>query len=137
MSLAGDWAYVPAAWKAVDGEDPAWGIPTTYYAAVQLICDAEILDDPEQKAAVLRHQLAWLEPDAELVDPLEHGRTLRGIRGLRLSVREVAAKFKYGGNADDAHRRAVAEHLTQRDDPGDAAALRHLHRRTPLEDRSA
>lgn len=133
MSVAGDWAYVPAAWKAIEGEDPARGIPTTYYAAVQLVCDAEILDDPEEKAAVLRRQLARLEPGAELVDPLEHGRTLGRIRGLRLRVREVAAKFKYGGNADDAHRRKVVAHLADRDGPGDAAALRHISRRTPLE----
>ena len=30
LSVAGDWAYVPSAWKAVDDEDPALGIPTTY-----------------------------------------------------------------------------------------------------------
>ncbi|MFF4776589.1 FMN-binding negative transcriptional regulator [Microtetraspora fusca] len=133
MSLAGDWAYVPAAWKAIDGEDPARGVPTTYYAAVQLICTAQIVDDPKQKAVVLRRQLARLEPDAELVDPLEHGRILRGIRGLRLSVREVNAKFKYGGNVDDAHRGQVAKLLAERDGPGDTAALGHLRRRTPLE----
>ncbi|HKC27323.1 MAG TPA: FMN-binding negative transcriptional regulator, partial [Jatrophihabitans sp.] len=37
LSVAGDWAYVPAAWKAIGDEDPRMGVPTTYYAAVQLI----------------------------------------------------------------------------------------------------
>jgi transcriptional regulator len=132
MSVAGDWSYIPAAWKAIDGEDPRRGVPTTYYAAAQLICTAEIIDDPHEKAAVLRRQLARLEPEGDLIDPVEHGRTLRGIRALRRSVREVLAKFKYGGNADDAHRRKVAENLADRDGPGDTAALRHLLRRTPL-----
>src|SRR6516165_6966745 len=36
LSVAGDWAFVPSAWKAIGDEDPRLGIPTTYYAAVQL-----------------------------------------------------------------------------------------------------
>lgn len=132
LSVAGDWAYVPAAWKAIGTEDPRMGIPTTYYGAVQLTATAEIVDDPEGKAAILRKQLAVTEPGSGSADPAEHGRTLAGIRGLRLAVREVAAKFKYGGNVDDAHRAAVAEHLSRRNGPGDAAARAHLLRRTPL-----
>ncbi|HET8582941.1 MAG TPA: FMN-binding negative transcriptional regulator [Jatrophihabitans sp.] len=132
LSVAGDWAYVPAAWKAIGDEDPRFGIPTTYYAAVQLIADATVVDDPDEKAAILRVQLGVTEPGSGAVDPSEHGRTLSGIRGLRLAVREVRAKFKYGGNVDDAHRAAVAERLVERDGPGDAAALDHLRRRTPL-----
>ena len=132
LSVAGDWAYVPARWKAIGDEDPRMGVPTTYYAAVQLIADASVLDDPQEKAAVLRVQLADVEAGSDVADPIEHGRTLNGIRGLRLAVRDVRANFKYGGNADDAHRAYVAEHLTERAGPGDAAALRHLRRRTPL-----
>jgi len=40
LSIAGDWAYIPAAWKAIGDEDPRFGVPTTYYAAVQLIATA-------------------------------------------------------------------------------------------------
>jgi hypothetical protein len=47
------------------------------------------------------------EPGSGAADPIEHGRVLSGIRGLRLHVREVRSKFKYGGNADDAHRAEV------------------------------
>ena len=131
LSVAGDWAYVPAAWKAIGDEDPRFGVPTTYYAAVQLTADATVVDDLEGKAAILRRQLGVTEPGSGAVDPAEHGRRLAGIRGLRLAVREVRAKFKYGGNVDDEHRAAVARQLEQRNGPGDAAALAHLHRRTP------
>jgi transcriptional regulator len=127
LSVAGDWAYIPAAWKAIGAEDPRMGVPTTYYAAVQLIGTAEVVDDDAGKAAVLREQLAVTEPGSEVADPLEHGRRLNGIRGIRLAVREVRAKFKYGGNVDAPHRQAVAERLALRNAPGDAAALRHLH----------
>ena len=132
LSVAGDWSYIPAHWKAIGDEDPRLGVPTTYYAAVQLIADAAVVDDDAGKAAILRTQLQVTEPGSGAADPLEHGRRLAGIRGLRLAVRDVRAKFKYGGNVDDEHRAAVAAHLAQRNGPGDAAALSHLRRRTPL-----
>jgi transcriptional regulator len=126
MSVAGDWAFIPASWKAIGDEDPARGIPTTYYSAVQLRGTAEVVDDPEQIAALLRRQLATLPIDEGQVDPSEHGATLRAIRGIRITVTEVRAKFKYGGNVDVPHRMAVAEHLALREGPGDRAAIRHL-----------
>jgi transcriptional regulator len=131
LSVAGDWSYIPAAWKAIGDEDPRMGVPTTYYAAVQLIASAEIVDQPEAKAAILREQLGLTEPGSGAADPSEHGRTLNGIRGLRLAVRDVRAKFKYGGNVDDAHRAAIVERLSERRGPGDSAAVTHLRRRTP------
>jgi transcriptional regulator len=48
---------------------------------------------------------------------------------MRIEITAVRAKFKYGGNVDRAHRAAVAEHLAERDGPGDAAALAQLTRR--------
>jgi transcriptional regulator len=132
LSVAADWSYIPAGWKAIGDEDPRMGVPTTYYAAVQLIGEATVVDDAEGKAAILAAQLAVTEPGSDAADPIEHGRRLAGIRGIRVAVREVRAKFKYGGNVDDAHRAEVARRLGERDGPGDAAALDHLRRRTPL-----
>ncbi|MFJ2030129.1 FMN-binding negative transcriptional regulator [Streptosporangium sp. NPDC087985] len=130
LSLAGDWSYVPGAWKALPGlEDPSKGVPTTYYAAVQLVCHAEVVGDAEGKTEILRAQLARLEADGDLVDPSEHGRRLPGILGLRLTIQQVNGKFKYGGNLDEPHRRHIADRLTERAGPGDAAARRHLLRR--------
>ena len=130
LSVAGDWSYVPAAWKAIGDEDPALGIPTTYYAAVQLVGEATVLDGPDDKLDLLRRQLGDLEPGSGVADPETHRRLLKGIRGLRLAVRELRGKFKYGGNADAGHRLAVAGRLAERDGPGDAAAREHLLRRT-------
>jgi transcriptional regulator len=129
LSVAGDWAFVPSSWKAIGGEDPRVGIPTTYYGAVQLTARAEVIDDPARVADVLRRQLQVLQPEIDSVDPGEHGSKLGQIRGLRLAVTDVKAKFKYGGNVDEAHQRAVADNLAERDGPGDAAARAHLLRR--------
>lgn len=126
MSVAGDWAYIPGAWKAVGDEDPRLGIPTTYYAAVQLIGDATVVDSANEVAAILRRQLRDLESDGGLVDPLEHARRFPAIRGIEVAVTEVRAKFKYGGNLDAPHRRRIAEELAARGGPGDAAARKHM-----------
>ena len=50
LSVAGDWAFIPSSWKAIGAEDPRRGIPTTYYAAVQLEGTAEILEAPDDVA---------------------------------------------------------------------------------------
>jgi transcriptional regulator len=132
LSIAGDWAYIPAAWKAIGDEDPRLGVPTTYYAAVQLTVEATVIDDLAGKAEILRTQLAVTEPGSGIADPAEQERVLSGILGLRLTVTDVRSKFKYGGNVDDEHRAFVAAHLSERAGPGDAAARSHLQRRTPL-----
>lgn len=133
LSVAGDWTYIPSDWKVIGDEDARFGIPTTYYAAVQLTGVAQVADDAEGVASVLREQLGSVQADTEVVDPIDHGAKLRAIRGLRITVREVRAKFKYGGNVDRAHRLAVAERLESRDGPGDAAARRHLLRRLEVD----
>src|SRR5579862_2975635 len=132
LSVAGDWAFVPSAWKAIGDEDPRLGIPTTYYAAVQLRGTAEVLDSPSAISAVLRRQLSTFQPSVPVADPEEaHASSLRMIRGVVLTVHEVLAKFKYGGNVDEAHRQAVVARLRQRNGPGDRAAADHAVRRCP------
>ena len=137
LSVAGDWAFIPSAWKAVGQEDPALGIPTTYYAAVQLVGDAEIVEDDAGKLEILRAQLGRYEPEMAHADPDVHRAKLPGITGLRLRVTQVRGKFKYGGNVDAAHRRVVVERLLDRGLPGDRAAAAHTVRRLAATDRFA
>ena len=133
MSVAGDWAFIPSAWKAIGDEDPLAGIPTTYYAAVQLEGVATVMNDPEEIAAILRLQLAVIQPGIEIADPLvAHPAQLRTIRGIRIAIEDVRAKFKYGGNVDVEHREAVIADLERRGGPGDAAAARQTRRRIEL-----
>jgi transcriptional regulator len=133
LSVAGDWAFIPSAWKAIGDEDPALGIPTTYYGAVQLSGTANVHDErtaPGSVAAILRRQLETLQPDVEVDDPGEsHTPKLLGILGISINVEEVSAKFKYGGNVDGPHRQAVVERLRARGGPGDDAAAGHVLRR--------
>ena len=130
MSVAGDWAFIPSSWKAIGEEDPLLGIPTTYYAAVQMEGSATIVSDPGEVAAVLRRQLAVLQPGLEVADPLTaHEAQLRTIRAISIVIEEVRAKFKYGGNVNLGHREAVIAGLERRGGPGDLAAARQTRRR--------
>jgi transcriptional regulator len=133
LSVAGDWAFIPSSWKAIGDEDPKLGIPTTYYGAVQLTGTATVHDEraaPGSVSAVLRRQLEALQPEVPVADPeVDHPRQVLSILGLSIAVDTVSAKFKYGGNVDEAHRLAVVDHLQARQAPGDAAAADHVLRR--------
>jgi transcriptional regulator len=137
LSVAGDWAFIPSDWKAIGDEDPALGIPTTYYAAVQLKGRVEIRDDPAAITDVLRRLLAVFQPSTSIADPLvAHAGKLEAIRAVVLTVEEVAAKFKYGGNVDRDHREAIIERLRARRGPGDLPAAAHTERRLAARSRS-
>lgn len=127
--------YVPTSWEAPPGTPPEWGIPTSHYATAQLDCTATITDDPVEIRSHLHAQLATMQPDEAHGDPRDdaapYTTELRQIRGLRLTVDAVRAKFKFDGAEPDAVRRQVIDGYGRRDAPGDAEALQHLLRRHP------
>jgi transcriptional regulator len=131
FTVIGDYAYIPSTWRAKAGGPDEDGVPTSYYATVQLTCTPTVLDDPEAKAALLRTQMGALQPEgghAEIGIGLEpYGRMLPGIRGLRLDIVHVAAKFKYDDHNPVEHRQRVSAALDRRGalhDPGAAAQQR-------------
>ena len=128
LSIAGDWAYIPGAWRMVGDEDPSLGVPTTYYGAVQLSGPVTVTDEIEEIAAILRLQLADVEPDGGLQDPLVHTKRFAAIRGIEMMIDDARAKFKYGANVDIEHREAAAERLRARGGPGDLAAADRVQR---------
>lgn len=135
LALTADYTYVEAAWNANPGTDPDVGVPTSYYTGVQLLCRAQIVDDAEEKAALLAAQLAHFEPAHSTrrtpsIDLDSDRRQLPGIRGLRLHVEAVRAKMKYGGNKSPEHREQIATRLAERDAPMDREARDHLLRRS-------
>ena len=110
-------------------------MPTSYYATVQARVDVEVVDDPDEKADLLTRQLAHFEPAGSRRQPVSTSvgsdrLQLSGIRGLRLTIRDIQAKFKYGGNKDVAHRLDIAQALAARGGPMDDAARRRLLERT-------
>jgi transcriptional regulator len=93
-------------------------VPTSYYAAVQLACEIESIDDDAAVAKILDKQLDHFQPEGKHapVEPGEnrYAKQFGAIRGLRLTVTDVRAKFKFGGNRTPQHRDAVAKNLDER-----------------------
>jgi transcriptional regulator len=128
LSVFGAYTFIPGHWNQDE-----YGVPTSYYAAVQLACDAEVIDDPAGIAAILERQLSHFQPEGKHapVEPGDnrYGKLLGSIRGIRLSVTDVRAKFKFGANRTVEHREVVASKLAERGRALDLEARANLLRR--------
>lgn len=133
LAVIGDYAYIPTYWRAKAGGPDENGVPTSYYSAVQFVCRPTVVDDPQGKAEILAAQLADFQPEGRhadvTVDAAPYGRMLPGIRGLRLTVLRVEAKFKYDDHNPVDHRERVSGHLDQRGRGLDAGAAAQQRRR--------
>ncbi len=125
LSVFGAYTFIPGHWNQDE-----YGVPTSYYAAVQLACDAEIVDDEARIAAILERQLGHFQPEGMHADvepgDNRYARLLPSIRGLRLAVTDVRAKLKFGSNRTVQHREAVASKLAERGSPLDIEARAHV-----------
>ncbi|TQF06562.1 FMN-binding negative transcriptional regulator [Kitasatospora acidiphila] len=126
LAVTDDYAFAPSTWRAS-------AVPTSYYASVQFDCTAEVVEGAAGKAEILNRQLAHFQPETPEVRVVPgeapYGPQLSGIRGLRLTVRQVRAKFKYDDKVPLEHQAAAAERLAERGAPQDAGAREQLLRR--------
>ena len=133
LALIGDYAYIPSYWRAKAGGPDEDGVPTSYYSSVQFVCRPTIVDDPHGKVQILATQLGDLQPEgghaAVGVDDEPYGRMLPGIRGVRLAIERVEAKFKYDDANPVDHRQRVIGYLEERDRPLDGGAAAQQRRR--------
>jgi transcriptional regulator len=133
LAVTGDYAYIPTYWRAKAGGPDEDGVPTSYYSSVQFVCHPTVVDDPEGKAQILAAQLADFQPEGRhapvAVGEAPYGRMLPGIRGIRLEVLRVEAKFKYDDANPVEHRQRVAGHLDERRHGLDTAAATQQRRR--------
>ena len=133
VSVYGDYAYIPTQWNANPGAPVEYGIPTSYYAAVQATVRVRTVDDPAGIAEILTAQLAHFQPEgghAAVTPQSDYGKQLGAIRGIVGTIENVRAKFKYGGNKTVEHRLRIADALEARDIGNDAAARAQLLRRS-------
>ncbi|MGW0532229.1 FMN-binding negative transcriptional regulator [Streptomyces sp. NPDC003032] len=133
LSVVDDYVFVPGPWQAAPDIPAEHGVPTSFYAAVQLHCTARVVDDPEEKADILNRQVGHFQPDGgsarAAVGEAPYGRMLSGIRALCLEVTDVRAKFKYAIHKPEEVRHRIAAGLAERNGPREAAALAHHLRR--------
>jgi transcriptional regulator len=133
MSVVGDYTFIPGYWRPAEGLPSEYGVPTTYYGAVQLLCEATIVDEPDEKARILVAQLGHFQPEgghAEAAVGAEpYGRMLAGIRGLRLQIVKVNAKFKYDDHKPLKLREEASNRLAERGTERDAQVRAQQQRR--------
>jgi len=133
LAMLGDYAYIPSYWRAKAGGRDEDGVPTSYYSAVQFVCRPTVVDDPAQKVEILTAQFADLQPEgghADVgVETPPYGRMLAGIRGIRLEILRVDAKFKYDDHNPVEHRERVIDRLRDRDHGLDSGAAAQQRRR--------
>ena len=133
LAVIGDYAYIPTYWRARAGGPDEDGVPTSYYTSVQFVCRPTIVDDPQGKVEILAAQLADFQPEGGHADVAvgedPYGRMLPGIRGVRLTVLRVDAKFKYDDANPVEHRERVIGRLEERDRGLDSGAAAQQRRR--------
>jgi transcriptional regulator len=133
LVVVGDYSYIPSYWRAKAGGPDEDGVPTSYYAAVQFVCRPTVVDDPQGKVDILTAQLDDIQPEGGhatvAVDAPPYGRMLPGIRGIRLQVLRVEAKFKYDDHNPVEHRERVIDRLQKRGHGLDAGAATQQRRR--------
>jgi transcriptional regulator len=133
LAVIGDYAYIPTYWRTKAGGPDEDGVPTSYYATVQFVCTPTIVDDPADKVDILTAQLGDFQPEGGYatvaVGEAPYGRMLSGIRGLRLAVKRVDAKFKYDDHNPVDHRQRVTANLEQRNHALDTGAATQQRRR--------
>jgi transcriptional regulator len=139
LAVIGDYAYIPTYWRAKAGGPDEDGVPTSYYSAVQFVCRPTVVDDPQDKADILARQLTDFQPEGRHAvvapDAPPYGRMLSGIRGIRLVVVGVEAKFKYDDHNPVEHRERVIGYLEDRRDGLDVqAAARQRERLAAIGD---
>ena len=104
-----------------------------YYTVVQFVCRPIVVDDPEGKVEILAAQLADLQREGGhatvAVGAGPYGRMLPGIRGVRLTVLRVDAKFKYDDANPVEHREGVIGRPEKRGRGLDAGAAAQQRRR--------
>lgn len=127
LAVTDGYAFAPGHWRG------APGTPTSYYASVHIQCTAEIVESAAGKAEILNRQLAHFQPetpDTRVVPGEgEFSRLLPGLRGLRLTVLQVRAKFKYDDKKPADEQHAIADRLAERGGGQDTLARTQLLRR--------
>lgn len=131
--VMGDYAFIPGQWRAKDSNNLQDGVPTSYYAAVQFVCEPRIIDEPGGIVEILKMVMKDFQPDGGYAEVSEteapYGPLVNAIRGVRMKIVSVDAKFKYDDHKSVEFREAMITRLLKRNQGLDAAAAIQQRRR--------
>ena len=136
LSIVGDYAFIPGPWRAKDPSNLRDGVPTSYYAAVNFVCQPTVVSDAVEVAQIIQAHMGEFQPagDYAVVDSVTapYGPMMTIIRGIRLKIVGVDAKFKYDDHKSVEFREAMIERLNARNIHQDAGAAAQQARRLGL-----
>lgn len=134
--VMGDYAFIPGQWRAKDPDNLQDGVPTSYYAAVQFACEPRVIDDPESIVEILKMVMNDFQPDGGYAEVSEteapYGPLVNSIRGVRMKILSVDAKFKYDDHKSIEFREAMIARLLERNQGLDVGAAQQQRRRLNL-----
>ncbi|QSF44258.1 pyridoxamine 5'-phosphate oxidase family protein [Paenibacillus tianjinensis] len=131
FTVADEYALIPSYFS-----DPELACPATaYFKSVTAYGQAEIVEDSNEKAAVLSLFMQKLQPQggyAPIVadDPRYRSR-LKGVAVVRIVPEELTAKFKFGQNLKEDERAGVTRGLAERNGERDAETLEMMKKYCP------
>ena len=132
LIVHGPHSYVSASWYP--DKEAAARVPTWNYAVAHLHGTLEPFEDEAALADLVSRLSDRFEASVGASWRFEPGRDdhrgqLRGIVGFRFAPARIEIKAKLGQNHPDANRRAVADALSRRHEPGAAAIARMMRER--------
>lgn len=123
LTVFGPSAFIPSHWS-----DSRHAVPTSYYSWARFEVEAALLKTPEEIMAVLQAMLERYQPEGghpamDTADPVWE-KMVGAITGLRLSIRGMRSRFKYGQNRSAAVREGIVRQLRKRGGPQDESVAK-------------
>lgn len=136
FSVIGDYAFIPNYWRAKEPAKSGEAIATSYYAAVDFTCEPIVVETGEGLLEILKAHMKDFQPeggyDEISSDHAVYGSLMNAIRGVRLKIVSVDAKFKYDDHKSIEFREAMIARLRERNQGQDAGAAGQQQRRLDL-----
>ena len=136
FSVIGDYAFIPNYWRAKEPAKSGEAIATSYYAAVHFTCEPEVVDSSEGLLEILKAHMQDFQPEGGYDEiNSEHavyGSLMNAIRGVRMKIVSVDAKFKYDDHKPIEFREAIIARLLERNQGQDSFAADQQQRRLNL-----
>jgi transcriptional regulator len=136
FSVIGDYAFIPNYWRAKEPAKSGEAIATSYYAAVDFTCEPSVVEANEGLLEILKAHMQDFQPEGGYDEiSAEHpvyGSLMNAIRGVRLKIVGVDAKFKYDDHKSVEFRQAMVARLIERNQGQDQGAAAQQQRRLDL-----
>ncbi|WP_274361892.1 pyridoxamine 5'-phosphate oxidase family protein [Paenibacillus thermotolerans] len=135
FTVAKEYGIIPSYWS-----DPVLACPATaFFKSVVARGEASIVEDPAEKAAALSAFMEKLQPEGGYepirADHPKYKPQIAGVAVIKIAVKEMTAKFKFGQNFPKAKAEHIMTGLGERDRDLDAETIELMKKYCPHHNR--